>query len=192
MIVFAWIPKGKEIGHAALQLAGHYISPRAGRDGPWTLDDDVKRFGRMPHLALQIKKLDELTMLQHWRRLERGESAGWAGSRGLAAVAETLCAGLSASQAESAARLQRLDSIELHTHFVTYVYAVSLALNQGIPMNLMYRKHMLRRALGQGRAAASPRTMEQPTPVRPAAVRPMARRPVVRPPMMPAVASLAG
>lgn len=154
MIVFAWIPKGKEIGHASLQLAGHYVSPRASQDGPWTLDDDVKRFCRMPHLALQIKKLDEAAMLSHWRRLERGESDGWAGSRALAAVAETLCAGLSGSQAESAARLQRLDSIQLHTHFVTYVYAVSLALNQGIPMNLMHRKHMLRRALNQGRPAA--------------------------------------
>lgn len=192
MLVFAWIPKGKEIGHASLQLAGHYVSPRAGQDGPWTLDDDVKRFGRMPHLALQIKKLDEVSMLHHWRQLERGESAGWAGGRGLAAVAETLCAGLSRAQAESASRLQRLDSIQLHTHFVTYVYAVSLALSQGIPMNLMRRKHMLRRALNQGRPAAKPRPVEQPTVARMDTVRQPVRRPAVTPAMMPAVASLAG
>lgn len=192
MLVFAWIPKGKDIGHASLQLAGQYISPRAGQDGPWTLDDDVKRFGRMPHLALQIKKLDEISMLQHWRRLERGESEGWAGSRGLAAVAETLCAGLSTAQSESASRLQRLDLIQLHTHFVTYVYAVSLALNQGIPMNLMQRKQMLRRALNQGRSAAKSRPVEQPTVVRLETVRSIVRRPVVPPAIMPAVTSLAG
>lgn len=192
MLVFAWIPKGKEIGHASLQLAGHYISPRACQNGPWTLDDDVKLFGRMPHLALQIRKLDEITMLHHWRQLERGESAGWAGSRGLAAVAETLCAGLSAAQAESAARLQRLDSIQLHTHFVTYVYAVSLALGQGIPMNLMHRKHMLRRALNQGRPAAKPRAAVQTNPVRLDVVRSMVRQPAMTPLTMPAAVSLAG
>lgn len=179
MLVFAWIPKGKEIGHASLQLAGHYVSPQSlaepALDGAWTFDDDVELFGRMPHLALQIRKLDEAEMLRHWRRIERRQD-GVTGSRGLTAVAGTLCAGLSNAQAESAARLQCPDSVQLHTQFVTYVYAVSLALNQGIPMNLMHRKHLLRRALGQGRRGAKPQT-----PLRIDASRATMRQPMMAP-----------